>query len=452
MSDQRLDRLNPSTIYEEHKRQFALISPWLEVYYRGYINRDKITSLLSYWLYAYRCILTCYGIECAKHFCRSDFGSHLRFAYFYEYGSQVNLKLKKTKCTFLFRVAAELIGNSYLPGGRIRSVYSKCLWRITKLLAISAPITVQAPRKAELLSKLVDCFEGYNASVIMKCFKDALPPVFFADQINLFVNKALRVDCSASTFMDFCGYENLFLLGRRLQVVGRQHGGGYDMFTDDLLSFFEKELCDRFIGWGMSCSNERQHRYPIGDLPSTSDTGGKRLIWVEHCRVPSIMFLMSPTMYLQTSRRTAIHYLYNELVAAGREYSSLAYPFQLKSSDYVGMRGNELSSQSGRGEEVFCANDVVIFDVAGASLIHYCIEHEIIFLLVLCREDLLHFTETAKEWLNVLRRSGLVFFEDEIHLLSRRLDEIMSDKFDLPANVKRYHKNMFVDIFRSGTH
>ena len=451
MNCQKLENLNPSIIYEEHERQFERISVWLKEYYNGYSNSDKIISLLSYWLYAYRCILVCYGIEGAKDFCRGEFGSHIRFAYSHEYGAETNLKPKKIKNTFLFQIAAGFINTAYLPGARIHSIYSKIVWRITKFVAMSAPMTVRKIRKQAIISKLIDCFDGYDASVIEKCFNDALPTVFFADQISLFVGKVLRVDCSAVSFLDFCGYENMLLFSRRLELIGRQHGGGYDIFCVDYFQLFEKKLCDQFIGWGLSCSNERQHKYPIVDSPSMSDGGGKRLIWVEHPLVPLVLFPMSPDLYSQFNNRRVIGYIYNELLAAEREFFSLTYPGELQSSDYIGMRGTELSNISGRGESVICANDVVVFDNIFASLIHYCIEHEITFVLVIGRENIGQFTEAANEWFNLLRSSELAFFDDEIHLLSRRLVEILSDQFELPANVKGYHQKRFVDLLPSGT-
>ncbi len=438
--------INPSAIYEEHNKQFQSISTWLGSYYDGYANSDKIISLLSYWLYAYRCILACYGIEGAKDFCKSGFGSHIRFAYSYEYGVDVNLKPRKFISGFLFHIAAGFINTAYLPGGRVRSISTKIAWRVTKFAAMSAPIAVRNIRKQALINKLLNCFDGCDVRVLEKNFDDALPAVFVADQINLITGKALRVDCSAVSFMDFCGYENILLFNRRLRIMGRQHGGGYDMFSVDYFSLFEKTLCDTFMGWGMSGKNERQHKYPIGTpfaMPAGSE---KRLIWVERGRCPLIWLPLIPTVFAQCNNRSAVEYVYNELLAVDRGFFSLAYPGQLKSPDYGGMRGAELGDNSGKGENVICANDIVIFDISAASLIHYCIEHEITFIVVICRGDIAHFTEIANEWLDILRRSGLAFFDDEVGLLSRRLGEILADDCELPADVRKYHRERFIDI------
>ena len=446
MNSQDLDMFNPSEMYKKHEKQYELMSIWLEDFYKGYSNSDKIISLLSYWLYAFKCVLACYGIAGVKDFCQSEFGSAIRFSFLYEYGANVNIKKKKISAFILFQIAAGLIKKAYLPGAPAHSILSKVLWRITKFIAMSTPITVQKNRKQAIVMKLVNYFDGYDPSVIKKCFDSALPPVFFADQNNLFVGNILNVDCSAAAFMDFYGYENMLLFSRRLKVIGRQHGGGYDMFSDDYFSFFEKKLCDQFIGWGMSCNNERQHRYARGFSPLVYTGGTRRLIWVEHARLPLVMCPISPTVYLQYSNKRVIEYIYNELLNIESKFFSLVYPGQLKSSDYAGMRGEELSISCGKGENVICVNDVLIFDVSGASMVHYCIEHEITFIFVVSRENTIHFTEKKNEWFNVLRSSGFVFFDDEVGLLSQRLIEILSDKFELPAPVRRFHRERFIDI------
>lgn len=247
------------------------------------------------------------------------------------------------------------------------------------------------------------------------------------------------------------GYENLLLFSRRLQVVGRQHGGGYDMFSDDYFGDFEKKLCDQFIGWGMSSIKERQRRFFAGDSPSVSDSGKKRLIWIEQPRLPLIMLPISPSSGAQVNKKSVVRYIHEEILSAERQFFSLAYPGQLRSPDYAGMRGEELISKTGKGETMIGTNDVVIFDISAATLTLYYIDQGIIFLVVIVRDNIAQLTDGAKDWVDILRSSGFSFFDDEVGLLSRRLGEVLSDKFELPATVKRYHREKFIDLLPAGS-
>lgn len=438
--------VNPRAVFDEHNERLGRIAGRLTTCYAGYPNRDKIISLLSYWLYGYRCILACYGIEAAIRFCRSGFGSHVRFAYLHEYGIDTNLRRKMIAAGCLFGLAAGFMSAAYLPGGRVNSIYSKLLWRLTKFAVMGAPVAVREARKKEIVGALVECFDGYDAGVIEKSLHDGLPPVFTADQIRFPWKQALRVDCSALSFMEFCGYENLFLFDRRLHVTGRQHGGGYDVCSVDYWVHFEKQLCDEFIGWGMSRTNERQHKFSAHDRPAQSDRGVRRLIWVERARMPFLLYAMSPALYAQGVNKSVIDYVCDELRSVEGGFFSLPYPGLLRSDDYAGKRGDELAAGSRGGESVIRADDVLIFDSMGGSLIHYCIEHGISLVIVLGRGDIPQLSERAAEWLGVLRSAGLAFLDDEHGLLSRRLTEIIAERSGLPARVESYHLERFKDI------
>jgi hypothetical protein len=57
-----------------------------------------------------------------------------------------------------------------------------------------------------------------------------------------------------------------------------------------------------------------------------------------------------------------------------------------------------------------------------------------------------HLTEPMREWLNVLRRSGLALYDDEAGSLHRKLAEMLADDYELPAAVRKYHRERFIDI------
>ena len=68
-----------------------------------------------------------------------------------------------------------------------------------------------------------------------------LPKIFFSQQIYLSSINKLYCEGSAHAFFDFDGYENLLLLNRKINISGRQHGGGYGMFVDDLYLEFKSK-------------------------------------------------------------------------------------------------------------------------------------------------------------------------------------------------------------------
>ena len=440
-----IDGHSPSAIYSEHERLFASLSGWLDDYYGAYSNSDKLISLLSYWLYGYRCLLESYGEDGVAEFCRSGVGSHVRFAYLYEYGVDIDLNPRTFKSRALFPLGAAVMPAAYLPGGLVRSAYTKGVSRLTKYAALNTPVSVRRDRKRALVQKLADIFGRDDAGTMAERLDAKLPAIFFADQVEVLRGSMLTVDCSPSAFMDFCGYENILLFNRRLRIIGRQHGGGYDLYAVDYLVDFEKRLCDVFIGWGMSTINEHQHKYPSSHRPCQRDPRAqRRIIVIERPLLPAILHPMSPPLYAQFRNQKAIAYVCEELRASGTPFYSLEYPGKLRSPDYSGMRGEKLTG--GRGEHVICGTDVAIFDLSAASLVHFCIEHAIPFLFVVSPDDVPQFSEAHKEWFQVLRTARLAFLDDEAGALGRRVGEMVSGDFELPAEVRAYHKRTFLDI------
>ena len=55
-------------------------------------------------------------------------------------------------------------------------------------------------------------------------------------------------------------------------------------------------------------------------------------------------------------------------------------------------------------------------------------------------------TFNAKQWFDVLREAGLIFFIDEKGLLSKKVNEMLKVQFEIPVKVKDFHKSVFIDI------
>lgn len=437
-------RSGPAQMYGFHEREFARVKPWLRDYYAGYTNRDKLVALLDSWLFAHRCFLNTYGVEATRAFARRG-GSHMRYAWLVEFGVDVTFDRPPPGGQAWAGLAAGLLPIAYLPGGRVRSLFSKFAWRVSRLVAMAIPTRVREERKHALVQQLVTCIPEHERTTMQECLSAALPGVFAAGQVATAHKAELPVDCSASSLMDFCGYENLLLLDRRLRVIGRQHGGGYDIFRNDPWVRLEQALCDRFVGWGHSAINERQHKYPRRLSSAGQPKGERRVVIVERPSFARILEMLSPPIYSQYRNTRAIEFVGAEVQSFERPYFSLPYPGSMRCPDYDGLRGTELWSKRG-GEMTIRLGDVVIFDTSAGSLIHYCIEQGITFVIVVSRTSVVEFTQMHAEWMSVLRAAGLAFYDDETTALARSLEELTAEAYEIPAAVAEFHRRHFIDI------
>ena len=71
-------------------------------------------------------------------------------------------------------------------------------------------------------------------------------------------------------------------------------------------------------------------------------------------------------------------------------------------------------------------------------------ESEILFILVVPREDVLAFTDQQKEWFELMRNSNLAFYNDEVGSLSSRIIKIMNDNIKIPSQLRNYHNEKFI--------
>ncbi len=434
----------PAELYRRHREQFSEILPWLSAYYDGHANAAKIITLLDYWLFASRAVAAAYGLDGVRAFCGSGFRSPIRFAYQFEFEVDISLRLSRRPYTSVARLVAASLPKAYLPGGRVRSIHSRVLARLTRFALASSPISFRDERKAELAERLTPFFADAGSSA-RQLVDQSMPVVFFADQIDVPRRRILNVDGAPAAFMDFCGFENLLLFSCGANITGRQHGGGYDLFRVDYFLAYERRLCDRFVGWGLSGDDERQHRYPRTRSTSASSRSPRRVVIVERPLYPRLMLYLSPSSYVQYHDNDLVSYVYAELQDWGRPYFSMPYPGRLRSHAYDGKRGEELPSR-GRGEAGLRPDDIVIFDITSASLMHHCIENDMIFILVVGRSDVDEFTPRQAEWFRILREAGLAFFQDDAGMLASKLREATADSFELPRSVREYHQRTFIEI------
>jgi len=446
-----LEKLDHKKVMNEHTVAFNNISKSLEDFYGAYKNRKKIIQLMNAWLYLVRSLYESYGLDGVKSYSQSDFNCAVRFSFFYECDVYIGYDIGSYKSKFLFKLLNGFLHDALLPGARILSLYAKFRWRFAKFIITNIPSNVIAARQSIIVELIIVYFDNYFTDIdhheIKKFISDALPSVFYEDQVKVSEKDILNVECAPWSLIEFSGFERVFLLDRYIHVTGLQHGGSYFAFEPSYGLRFEESISDEYIGWGLSpYKNARQHRYKFGNQKSKTSFSPKRLIWVEHCRLPIFHSLIWPPQIKQAFNLDVINYISNELRLAKANFYSMPYPNPMRSNQYDGLRGVELNSNTGRGEDALAIGDVVIFDESGSSLIHHCIEQEIPFVLVVSKDDISGFSKNKNEWFDVIRNAGLAFYDHEVGMLTKKINEIFKSNYNLPSTLSDFHRNKFIDI------
>ena len=245
---------------------------------------------------------------------------------------------------------------------------------------------------------------------------------------------------------DFQGFERVFLIQRPITIIGLQHGGGHDAYISEVGEDIDVELADTYYGWGLSENmNQRQYRYRKRKGTLRKNTNEGRVLWVEKACIATWAKFIWPYQYQVLIESDTIKYIANELKNSKIEYYNLPHSHnQFRSNKYDGLRGNELDNVTGRGEDLIRFNDIVIFDIVTSSLIHYCIENEILFIFVVPRASIEYYTPNQKEWFDVIRSSNLAFYNDENDRMGKRLIKLIDSKAEMPIELRKYHDRKFI--------
>ena len=122
MNNTTLKQKNLIDVYPEHNRRFGLIYKSLENHFHGYTNKNKIITLLNYWLFVCHCIIKVYGIQSLKQYGLSNTMDPTRFAYFYEHRVDISNRSYRKNNTYFFRLFSTLFTHLYLPGANIKKI------------------------------------------------------------------------------------------------------------------------------------------------------------------------------------------------------------------------------------------------------------------------------------------------------------------------------------------
>ena len=231
-------------------------------------------------------------------------------------------------------------------------------------------------------------------------------------------------------------------MNSNLYIEGIQHGGGYDIFKEDYFSDYEKNLCDKFFGWGFSDNNIKQTKFKR--ISKKTEDNIRRVLWIEDSKVPLFYFYSMPCHYLQSINSESKKYIHKELNLNQMEYTSMFHPSS-NSDLYKNFRKNSFNIPSGgQSEKNFYANDILIFDNSGSTLIHFAIESQMIFFNIISRSDYKNFSESQKEFFLILRKYNFGIFNDEDNKLSNSITKIkLNSNYRLPKELIDFYERNF---------
>ena len=137
--------------------------------------------------------------------------------------------------------------------------------------------------------------------------------------------------------------------------------------------------------------------------------------------------------------------IFNILKDLKISYYNLAYRGMSFCSLYNNYRGLSLHN-SGVGEKSLKKNDILIFDNIYSSLIFFCIENSIIFLIITSQDDYKKYTRNNKDWFLTLYRNNFAFYNHEEEKIKDRINELTNDNLTIPTEIVDFHNNTFINI------
>ena len=424
-----------------HKEGYLRIKESLDLIYQDYVNRDKIVSLFGYWLFSLSTLHRCYGNKGLKEFLLSSNNDPISYSYFNEFGIQERLTDNLKKNYKLIIWIDRYFPISYrLASAPSVGFFSRLLIKHTSLLVSQLPCKYDN----NLALKITEIINSYLLDFGIKMNKDLIskniPDVFVSNQIECNNLRQVNLETAPIEILQFKSFENIFLFSRKINLIGHQHGGGYDVACNDPLTYFEKKITNEFIGWGFSEQNAHQTKYSATRKISRRNNDG-RIIWIESSNDSKFTAFCYPVLFEIKQDKEIVKYIHKELIENGVNYFNKKYPGKLESNRYERIRGSIIPSDKDV-ENLLIKDDIVIFDNFMHTLMYFCLENEILFLVVEKRDAIKYYTPKMLSWYKLLRKNGLVFHDDEHSLLAKRIEAIEEQR-TLPKEVYSYYKNLF---------
>jgi hypothetical protein len=381
------------------------INPELENLFKNYVNKDKLIYLFKAWFYVFN-ILYYKTNDNFKYKFEKFNGSIFLFNTRPNSKNKNNIKYPRFLDFFsnlYFSFFDKILIRGAIPNNKFDNFLLRCSLLFKSYLSSKENIILK-----NNLIKLLKKNNFSNNFIFL--FEKKLPKVFYSNQIMTFSTKKLYCDGSAHSLFDFDGYENLLLLNRKLNIIGRQHGGGYGMFIDDLYLDFELSLCEEFIGWNLFSKNEMLNIYK----PLKNNMNQKtNIILIARPSIPSWFVYLTPHFYNELLDTNSISYLQKEINSLNISLNCKPHPVEGLNEFYKNIKFNTIYNLKEKAENLINRNDVIIFDVVSHSLIYFCLYHSIRFIVLFNVDNYEFLTENMKLWLNYLHENNIVIYTNE---------------------------------------
>ena len=435
----------------EHNKVFETLREELESIYFEYRNKDRIILLLNYWLYIIYLTNITYGHKGLEEFLKSKETNPLRFSFSYEFNIPNENKLKKVSSgifsLLLFRTLRSIVLFNkvlYLGGGYPTKKLTEKIYNVlSNKLVDNLPQNINVKTQ----SKINDLVRKYTKKLNIECDKDLLfnniPSIFFSNQYNFNLKETLHVKGSATAFFEFSGSENILLFDLDLFISGYQHGGGYFMYKDpedSLFESFEMKMCNKFNSWGLSELTYHQSRFKKLD-DSNNNKNERNIYWLEGGGQPSVYKFLTPFNYSITHNIANKLYIHEELLETKHLIKNITHPLR---PDPVYEKIRFDIADTARAENIIKVSDVVIFDQCDSTMLHFCIENNIPYLVVIDRSDLAMFSDAMNEWIDCLYSAERLFFNDEKGKLHSQIININNNETNFyNERLANFHKKFF---------
>ena len=432
------DLIKSTQINNESKLKYAKIKGQFNILFEKYDNRDRISKIFEFWLWNLDIILSIYGEKGFLDFLKSEINSPYSFASFLDNRTYNNsfIKIKNKKYKFL--IINLISKNLYFPGYDQKNLFEKIKGRLSNKFIKYLPIQKDNNLKNKIVHLVINYFSDLKLDNLETYLNNKLPLIFCSKPIYN-IKEPICIKCSAQVFLEFSNYENIFLINSNIYIKGYQHGGGSGTFLNDFYAEYEKSLCNKFFGWGLSEINIKQNRYKKIKKNNLSQ---KRIIWIESNSVSKFSLMIQPNFYINSNNNKIMEYIYKEIKTLNYKYFNLIHPrFPFKR--YKKYRDEIILGTRINVEKIFFKNDIAIFDNSCSSLIHFFIENEMSFLQVISRNEYDNFTSMQKDWFEILYKNDLSFYNDEEGKLSSSLNKIINNDYEIPKDVINYNKTIF---------
>ena len=384
------------TVKEEFQNKWCNLEIELNSTYKNYINKNKIIILLKSWIF-YNYLISKYA---SKDDIEKIIENNINIHYFITNVPSIKEKNKfHLDIKFLFNI----INSINLRGYPTRTIRDRILNRFGAFVTNFIPLSLNNCLRLIIIEKLMNHFPD------LEIFIKNLPYIFFSDQVKCKQNKIFYLTGSAHSIFDYSGYENFLLLGRKIVIYSFQHGGGYGIYVDDYYLEYEINISDKFYGWNLFENNVEIARFSRFKPKNAKIS---KVVWVCRPRPGELQYYVNRNLYQELVDNSPIEFLENIFINF-KDVVFQKHPPYSKSNLYK-LKFNEMDELKS-AELIINKNDYVVFDVLSQTLLYFCIDKNIDFIVIISKKSRNFFTPQMYAWEKVLHENNkIAYIEDDI--------------------------------------